>query len=62
MFEAYDDILTVEDVSSILKIGLTQTYKILRSGSLKAYKEGKDWKIPKEALSLYIREQTNLQL
>ena len=55
MFEAYDDILTVEDVSSILKIGLTQTYKILRSGSLKAYKEGKDWKIPKEALSLYIR-------
>ncbi len=62
MFEAYDDILTVEDVSSILKIGMTQTYKILRSGSLKAYKEGKDWKIPKEALSLYIREQTNLQL
>lgn len=60
MFEAYDDILTVEDVSSILKIGMTQTYKILRSGSLKAYKEGKDWKIPKEALSLYIKEQTKL--
>lgn len=60
MFEAYDDILTVEDVSSILKIGMTQTYKILRSGSLKAYKEGKDWKIPKDALSLYIKEQTKL--
>lgn len=60
MLEAYDDILTVGDVSSILKIGMTQTYKILHSGNLKAYKEGKDWKIPKEALSLYIKEQTKL--
>ena len=58
MFESFDDILTVEEVSAILKIGTTQAYKLVRSGTLKAYKEGKDWKIPKESLVLYIKEQT----
>lgn len=60
MFESFDDILTVEEVSAILKIGTTQAYKIVRSGTIKAYKEGKDWKIPKESLVLYIKEQTRL--
>ncbi|MBM6667768.1 helix-turn-helix domain-containing protein [Lacrimispora saccharolytica] len=60
MFESFDDILTVEEVSAILKIGTTQAYKLVRSGTLKAYKEGKDWKIPKESLVLYIKEQTRL--
>lgn len=60
MFESFDDIPTVEEVSAILKIGTTQAYKIVRSGTLKAYKEGKDWKIPKESLVLYIKEQTRL--
>ncbi len=60
MFESFDDILTIEEVSAILKIGTTQAYKLVRSGTLKAYKEGKDWKIPKESLVLYIKEQTKL--
>ena len=60
MFESFDDILTVEEVSAILKIGTTQAYKLVRSGTLKAYKEGKDWKIPKESLVLYIKEHTRL--
>lgn len=60
MFESFDDILTIEEVSAILKIGTTQAYKLVRSGTLKAYKEGKDWKIPKESLVLYIKEQTRL--
>lgn len=58
MFESYDDILTIADVAEILKIGTTQAYKIVRSGRLKAYKEGKDWKIPKPALVKYILEQS----
>ena len=46
MFESCDDILSVDDIAAILKVGNTQVYKLLRSGRLKAYKEGKDWKIP----------------
>ena len=41
MFEAYDDILYLYEVSEILKVGTTQIYKLLRSGALKGYKEGK---------------------
>ena len=60
MFDSYDDILTVEEVAEILKIGMTQAYKILRSGQLNGYKEGKDWKIPKQALSKYVLTQSHL--
>ncbi len=60
MFEQYNDILTIEDISEILKIGMTQAYKIVRSGQLKGYKEGKDWKIPKQALKNYVISQSRL--
>lgn len=60
MFDSYDDILTVEEVAEILKIGMTQAYKIIRTGQLKGYKEGKDWKIPKQALRQYVLTQSHL--
>lgn len=60
MFEQCDDILTVEEVAELLKIGMTQAYRILRSGNLKGYKEGRDWKIPKQALINYVVSQSRL--
>ncbi|MCI8582318.1 MAG: helix-turn-helix domain-containing protein [Dorea sp.] len=60
MFEQYDDILTIEEISEILKIGMTQAYRIVRSGDLKGYKEGKDWKIPKQALNEYVISRSRL--
>ena len=60
MFDSFDDILTVEETADALKTGTTQIYKILRSGQLKGYKEGKDWKIPKIALESYIRQKIKL--
>lgn len=59
MFELYDDILTITDVAEILKIGNTQAYKIVRSGQLKGYKEGKDWKIPKVSLIEYVQNKVS---
>lgn len=60
MFESYDDILTIADVAEILKTGTTQIYKIVRSGDLKAYKEGKNWKIAKPALIEYVSRKSHL--
>lgn len=60
MFEQYDDILTIEEIAEILKIGRTQAYRIVRSGNLKGYKEGKDWKISKQALKQYVISQSHL--
>lgn len=57
MFEEYDDILTIDEVAEALKIGSSHAYHIVRSGNLKAYKEGKDWKIPKSSLINYIQSK-----
>lgn len=61
MFESYENILTIQDVADILKVGTTQVYKIVRSGELKAFKEGKDWKIAKPALVEYVAQKSQLQ-
>lgn len=60
MFESVDDILTIPEVADILKIGISQAYKLVRSGELKAFKSGKDWKISKQALVSYVVEQSRL--
>lgn len=59
MFEAYDDILTVSELAEALKIGTTHAYGILKRGELKAFKEGKDWKIPKESVIQYVLKKSS---
>ena len=54
MFEQYPDILTVEEVCEALRMGYNAVYKLLSKGKLKAYKNGRVWRIPKEALKEYI--------
>ena len=58
MFEQYDDILTVSELAEALKVGFTQAYRLVRSQKIKAFKEGKDWKIPKTSVIQYITDQT----
>ena len=58
MFEQYDDILTVSELAEALKVGSTQAYRLVRSQKIKAFKEGKDWKIPKTSVIQYITYQT----
>lgn len=59
MFETYDDIMTIEEISEALKIGSSQAYKIVRTQQLKGYKEGKDWKIPKASLIEYVQQKVH---
>ena len=60
MFDNYDDILNVTDVAMALKIGNTQAYKLVRSGKLPAFKEGRAWKISKQSLTQYVQQSTDL--
>ena len=53
----FDDILNVDDVAKALKIGTSQAYKLVRSGKIQAFKEGRAWKIAKLALINYIMNQ-----
>ena len=60
MFEDYPDILTVEEACEALRIGYNAMYELLNSGKLKAYKNGRIWRIPKEAIKKHIMELSGL--
>lgn len=60
MFEQCPDILTVEEVCEALRMGYNAVYELLNEGKLKAYKNGRVWRIPREALKEYILENAKL--
>ena len=54
MFENGYDILTPEEVMEYLNIGRNAIYTLLKSGDLKAFRVGRNWKIPRKELDAYI--------
>ena len=60
MFEQYPDILTVEEVCEALRMGYNAVYDLLNDGKLKAYKNGRVWRISKQALIQYVSESSRL--
>ena len=60
MFDQYPDILTVEEVCEALRMGYNAVYDLLNEGKLKAYKNGRVWRIPKESLKEFILENAKL--
>ncbi len=60
MLEGYDDLLTAEEACEVLKIGKNRLYAILAAKELKAYRNGRVWRIPRLAVEAYIRAQANL--
>lgn len=60
MLNGYPDILTVADITEILSIGKNRAYELLEHGSIKGFRIGRVWKVPKESLWEYIRVQCGL--
>ena len=60
MFEQYPDILTVEEVCEALRMGYNAVYGLLNEGKLRAYKNGRVWRIPRDALKEYILKNTHV--
>jgi len=58
MLESWDDFLTVEELCEILKIGRNAAYTLLNSGELKALRNGRVWRVPKQAVVEYVKHQT----
>ena len=55
MYEDFaHEILTVEELMELLYIGKNTAYQLLKSGEIRAFRIGRVWKIPKEAVSEYI--------
>lgn len=61
MLEEYEDILSAQAVSYILGIGKNLTLKLLQSGEIPAKKVGKQWRILKSDLILYLKSPSNIK-
>lgn len=60
MFEQADDLLSVEEACELLKIGRGAIYLLLADGRLKAFRNGRVWRIPKEAVIQYVCQSSRL--
>ena len=60
MFKEYGDLISLNELSEMLAIGRNMAYRLLNSGEIKAFKCGRSWKIPIEAVTQYIRVQSKL--
>ena len=61
MLEEYEDILTVEETCQALRMGYNAMYELLNSGKLKAYRNGRVWRVPKEAVKEYILNSAGIK-
>lgn len=60
MLSEYPDILTTDEACEALRIGYNALYDLLQSGKLKAYRNGRLWRIPKKSVIEYILKQSKL--
>lgn len=60
MFEIYDSLMTVTEAAEALGVGKGRMYQLLKSGSIKSFRIGKMWRIPRESLELYVRKSSGL--
>ncbi len=61
MFNNYKDVMDVYDVAEALSIGKNRVYELLGNGSLKAFRVGRVWKVPRAAVEEYILMQSGLE-
>lgn len=52
-----EDLITLEELCSILAIGKNTAYALLNTGEIKAFRIGRIWKIPKSSIVEYIQRK-----
>jgi excisionase family DNA binding protein len=60
VFEEYDELVSVPEMCSMLKIGRNKAYNLLKSGEIKVFRMGHTWKISKQAVIQYITENSKI--
>lgn len=48
LFNSYPDIVSVEDIQQMLRIGKNKVYDLLKNNSIKSIKVGKRYIVPKK--------------
>jgi excisionase family DNA binding protein len=51
------EILTVKELSSLLRVHPTTVYKLLREGRIPSFRVGTDWRFRKDRIERWIAEE-----
>ena len=54
------DLISIDDLCEMLFIGKNAAYQLLNTGEIKAFRIGRNWKIPRLSVINYIRSKSNL--
>lgn len=54
MFNEYSDIVTIDELCKMLRIGKNKAYELLRNGDIKAFRCGRLWIISKAAVEEFV--------
>ena len=60
--ENYNDMITIDELCEMLSIGKNTAYQLLSSGQIHAFKIGRIWKIPRDAVSEYVIRSSNMTI
>lgn len=60
MFNEYEELITIDELQTILSIGKNTAYDLLRTKKIKAFRIGRVWKIPKKSVEEYIIKSSGL--
>lgn len=54
MFMDYSDMLSIDELCNMLRIGRNKAYLMLKNKEISAFKNGRLWMIPKDAVIEYV--------
>lgn len=57
MFNEYSDIITIDELCEMLRIGRNKAYELLRSGKIVAFRCGRLWIVSKEAVEEFVKSR-----
>ena len=55
MFNEYSDIVTIDELCEMLRIGRNKAYELLRSGKIGSFRCGRLWIVSKEAVEEFVK-------
>ena len=57
MFDSYPDVVSVEEIQQMLRIGKNAVYQLLKDGAIKSIKVGKRYVVPKKYIVDFLLEK-----
>lgn len=54
MFQNFDDILTIDELAELLKIGKNTAYRLINTGQIESIRIGRTHRIPKKSVIKFI--------